>query len=400
MGWLVARLVLVLLGIAGALAFAEVALRITGLGRPGLYVYDAFRGWGLRPNAREWRGREGGSFVEVNRWGFRGPDRSIIKPPGAYRIAVLGDSFTEANQVDYAQTFCAVTERELRACQALSGRDVQVLDFAVDSYGTAQELITLEHQAEPFAPDAVVLAVFTGNDIRNNSVALEGDRCRPFYVFKNGELEPGGPFIDSPSFRRGCRLRFESRRFAVLNVIGSAHGVIMRVRRWFRRGPDSLKPARVTDGAEERGLDFAVYKPPASPVWQNAWKVTDGLLELANAETRRMGSRFFVLTLATPIQDTPDPAVLERIERRLGVPDLFYPDRHIKELGERDGFPVLNLAPTLERYAQTHHVYLHGFPNTRPGIGHWNAEGHRVAGELIANWLCENLTASPRVTAR
>src|SRR5260370_14672541 len=100
------------------------------------------------------------------------------------------------------------------------------MNFGVDSYGTAQELLTLRYLADKFSPDAVVLAVFTGNDIRNNSSVLEGDKCRPFFVLRSGELVPGGPFEDSSSYRLRCHLRFMSREFAVLNLIGSAQSVL------------------------------------------------------------------------------------------------------------------------------------------------------------------------------
>ena len=60
--------------------------------------------------------------------------------------------------------------------------------------------------------------------------------------------------------------------------------------------------------------------------------------------------------------------------------NLFYPDFRIKALGERRGFAVLNLAPPFQAYAESHHVFLHGFSNTRMGSGHWNENGHRYAG--------------------
>ena len=56
--------------------------------------------------------------------------------------------------------------------------------------------------------------------MRNNSVVLEGDKCRPFFVHRSGKLVLGGPFEDSSSFRTHCLLRFESRRSQVLNLIG------------------------------------------------------------------------------------------------------------------------------------------------------------------------------------
>ena len=43
---------------------------------------------------------------------------------------------------------------------------------------------------------------------------------------------------------------------------------------------------------------------------------------------------------------------------------------------------------TLERIAEARKVHFHGFENSGFGRGHWNAEGHRAAAELIAQRLC------------
>jgi hypothetical protein len=74
--------------------------------------------------------------------------------------------------------------------------------------------------------------------------------------------------------------------------------------------------------------------------------------------------------------------------REVGVADLFYPDRRIQALGEREGFVVLSLSRPFQAYADDRGVFLHGFENTALGKGHWNEAGHRLAGELIAKRLC------------
>jgi hypothetical protein len=383
-----ANLALALAGVLAALVLAEVVLRVGGFARPDLYTYDSWRGWALRAGAAGWQREEGDAFVSVNRYGFRGPPVTPAKPPGVFRIVVLGDSFTEAQQVDYDQTFCAVMQRSLGQCGAMRGRQVQVLDFGIDGYGTAQEYLTLRHYAWKFSPDAVVLAIFTGNDIRNNSVVLEGDKCRPFYAYRGNQLVLAGPFEDSTMFRLRCMGRFESRRSAALNLIGSLHSHIMDLRRRLHRGPHARRGPHT-----ERGLDSEIYSAPRSAVWRDAWAITEGEIEMINRKAAEHGAQFFAVTLANPIQDSPVPQERERYMKHLGVTDLFYPDFRIKALGERDDFPVLNLAPALQQYADSHHAFLHGFPNTRPGIGHWNAEGHRVAGQLIAGWICQYLAA-------
>jgi hypothetical protein len=102
---------------------------------------------------------------------------------------------------------------------------------------------------------------------------------------------------------------------------------------------------------------------------------------------------FLALTEDTGIQVWPLRTTREKFQKRLGVSDLFYPDRRIAELGQRDGFEVLTLAQPLQRYAEEHHVFLHGFKTGPKGFGHWNETGHAVAGHLIAQKLCAMIAA-------
>ena len=111
-----------------------------------------------------------------------------------------------------------------------------------------------------------------------------------------------------------------------------------------------------------------------------------------NDEVVQRHAIFLAVTEDTSIQVWPDPQTRKRFEQKLEVKDLFYPDRRISELGRRDQFEVLNLAPVLQSYAQRHHVFLHGFHNTPMGFGHWNEAGHEQAGRAIAEKLCNIIT--------
>ena len=356
----------------------------------------------LKPGAHGWQTSEGKAWLRINRWGYRGGDWPLAKQPRTFRIAVLGDSFTQAQQVAEDKTFCAVTERALDACPAFHGPRsrfdrAEVLNFGCDSYGTAQELITLERRVWKFAPDMVVLAIFTGNDIRNNSVVLEGDKCRPFYVVRGGAFALGGPFEDSFRFRAGCMMRFESRHIQVLNAAGRARSAI---RAWARsrRARGTTKPAHAS--LVEPGINDLIYRPPSDQVWQDAWDVTEREISEVHRECARHGVRFLALTLANPAQDNPDPSKRASYEKWLGVNDLDYPDRRIQQLGEREGFDVLSVAAPMREYAEAHHVALHGFSNTAPGKGHWNELGHQVAGDLIASHICAAIAAPSGKTPR
>jgi hypothetical protein len=384
-----AILSLIVFGVVAALIIADIGVRIANHWFPYFYCYDQYRGWGLAPGVSGHYDREGESFVRINHDGFRGPDYSKVKPPNTIRIAVLGDSYVEAIQVPENQTFTAVIKQQLGNCPELKGKRIETMNFGVDGYGTAQELFTLRRKVWQYSPDIVVLAIFLGNDIRNNSVALEGDQCRPFYTYRDGELTLTGPFEHSRSFRMWCMTRFDYRDGRLLGLLTNAWNIV-------RNPPHAPTP----EHPQERAINYNIYKPPADTAWKSAWRVTEGLVGEMHQEVARHHAMFLAVTEDTGIQVWPDPRVVASFEEKLGVPDLFYPDRRIAALGAHDGFDVLTLAPELQQYAQAHHVYLHGFKNTPMGFGHWNATGHRVAGELIAQKLCEMIAAGKCATCK
>jgi lysophospholipase L1-like esterase len=102
----------------------------------------------------------------TNSQGFRGQEEfATVKPPGVYRIIVLGDSVTLGHGVEDGETFAAVAQHELG-----QSRPVEVINMGVSGFGTAEELIQLQQTGPSYQPDLVVLAYFP-NDPYNNVVS-------------------------------------------------------------------------------------------------------------------------------------------------------------------------------------------------------------------------------------
>jgi hypothetical protein len=383
------RLLLSIASILLGLTVAEIGVRVAGIAPPEVRSYDPVRGWQLRPGTIGLQRSEGHSRVTINHGGFRGPEVPTAKPRGVLRIAVLGDSFTEAMHVPYEETFCAVIERALASCP-LGGRPAQVLDFGVSGYGTGQELLTLREQAFRYAPEVVILAFFAGNDVSDNSAALDseswlnGEKCRPHYAIGNGTLVEDDQFRERAAARWWCRSVFALNRIAIMDYVGEPAVLLQRI-------ASGSKPAAQIAG-HEPGLDDEIYGPPPDSRWRDAWTVTEDLVTAMSRDVKAHGARLVVVTLSTPMQVYPDAAYREAYLRGVGGTDLFYPEHRLDALGAREGFVVLNLAPSLQAYADRHHSFLHGFPNTGAGTGHWNELGHRMAGELIAQRLCSFLS--------
>jgi hypothetical protein len=141
-----------------------------------------------------------------------------------------------------------------------------------------------------------------------------------------------------------------------------------------------------------------IYRKPADKIWEEAWKVTDAVLLQMRDEVAAKGARLDVVVLSNDIQVYPDVAVRNKLAHHPGVEDVFYPDKRLASFCQSHDIPVLLLAQRFQKYADEHQVYLHGFRtlfrNTL-GSGHWNRNGHRLAGEMIAQWLCPQINKSP-----
>jgi hypothetical protein len=396
-----ARLLALLISTVLALLVAEVALRIAGVSYPNFYGPDPRRGWALLPGSAGWWTKEGRAWVRINGDGMRDEEHAVPKPPGTLRIAFLGDSCTESLQVPQEQTFWKLLEKDLAAqCPAMAavaGKKVEALDFGVSGYGTAQELLTLKDDVWKYQPDLVLLAFYTGNDVRNNWRSLELDGSRPYFV-----PQPDGSLVLDDSFRETSGYRL--RRTAPARVLYSIfnHVRLLQLGKQAKSALDgwigAWKASTVEKGTAEHelGLDNAVYAPPdpTHPDWQSAWAATEAMLKAARDEAAAHATPFGVVSLTTGMQVHPDPAVRREFMRKLGIGTLFYPDERLAAFGQKEGIPVLLLAPDLQRQAERGKVFFHGFPNTAPGEGHWNARGHAAAAAAMAGWVCRRITPS------
>ena len=132
------KLLLVLFGLLMGVFMCEVFLRVIGYSYPIFYTTDYYRGFALRPGMEGHYEREGESDVRINSDGLRDREHIKAKPADTVRIAVLGDSFSEAMHVPMEQTFWSLLERKLQECNAFPGKRVEVINFGVLGYGTAQ----------------------------------------------------------------------------------------------------------------------------------------------------------------------------------------------------------------------------------------------------------------------
>lgn len=124
--------------------------------------------------------------VKINSCGMRGPERRIAKPPGTFRIALLGDSFAFGWGVRQEEGFAQRLEDNLNRISR-GQPNFEILNLGVPGYSTFQEVAKFVETGLDFKPDAVVVFF------------IENDFGYPFYVH---DIHNPGSMLPALTFAR------------------------------------------------------------------------------------------------------------------------------------------------------------------------------------------------------
>lgn len=322
--------------------------------QPQFLSIDPIVGHRHRPNVVGYYTREGFAQVSINKHGFRDEEVSL-ENDHALRIAVLGDSYTEAFQVPLDKTFHGLLEEAY-------DESVEVLNFGVSGYGTAQELLAYREYVRSFEPDVVILAFNPGNDIKDNSRELAGGYPRPYYYLDDGQL------VLDDSFRQDKRQQrpgwiytlyyFLTDHFATFSLLDQLR---YRTRH---------QPAEPEDRSTR--LENTIYNP-VSPAQQDAWNVTETLVAKLEAEVQGDGARFVMFVL-----DTMPTSLITNGDPR-------YPEERLGRFCDNQSMSCIFMEPEATRRYKASGQTLHGFDGRTDG--HWNEFGHVIAYEILRDGL-------------
>lgn len=366
---------------AAFVLLGEMVLQILPLGKyqSGIFrQYDPVLGESLIPNVSVIHRR--GCFqglVQTNMWGFRDHERTLAKPAGTYRIALIGDSVVEAVHVQPNEVMNIQMEQMLRD---KGYSNVEVLAFGIGGIGTTQELLLYENKIRQFHPDVVVLT-FSDNDVMNNSSTLQPESYgihtwyAPYY-----NLGPNGELVFQP---------VESRTFNGLQTWVERHSRLFYYldRIWFKfdYAPHTWHGAPIY---------FGTYSSDPDPEWQKAWTVTTKVLARLGQEVTADGSKFQLL-LWPDFADI-DPGWRDRLQKQIGhVPDELVPSKfpeHVREAADKAGVPFATLAPYFETNRDANRLQWPYFSLTCDP--HFSPMGHKVAAAAILQKL-EQLSLLP-----
>lgn len=328
------------------------------------YEFDPFVGWKHVPDGTfEYRRPEFSTVFRTNAEGFRSSVEFASGDGGARVVAVIGDSFVQAIQVDEGRTFVKLAEAELRG----HGID-QVQNFGISDIGIVHYLQLFRHYVAPHRPEAVVVCIFSENDIRNSAPdpALH-EFLRPHYVYDEaGRILDVGPFTDEliEPYTGSVWRRTLGRRSALYRLL-----VISRERSKLTEGWVSPFP-----------VDARVLEVPRTAPFEDAWRHATWALSRLVAEIRAAGARPVVVLI--PSNWTTHEASWHRVAATYRDGGRLDRDRVARDLQQVVGELEVDYIDLTAVFRRAH---ARGEPPHFPGDRHLTPSGHRlVARELVA----------------
>ena len=368
---------------------------------PPLYIADPRVGTSLRPNlVSRFTRSDVDQVVVTNSHGFHDAEYPRAKPEGVKRVLILGDSFMEALQVDVEETFGQRLQEKLN--RRSPGSRIQIVNSGRSGRGTLEEYAVLRNIGFDFEPDLVIQA-FCMNDVHDDKMhaghLTYDDQGRPT-GFQTQGISPI-PLEIKALMHRSWMIHWSLSQLSI---------VYREARSWWSQSPWKV-PGPPPEATEIAGSPTSPRLPaapatravsatqaiPAAPeritnpedpfkiarpnytdeTWAD-WARTQDNLARMKAECEARGVEFMIMVIPLEAQysrrDTPAIRAwdLDGISDRAQIV--------LKEFGEREGIPVLDLLPAFS--AETAHLdYLEG---------HWNENGHEVASREAASFIFSN----------
>ncbi|MEP3276388.1 MAG: SGNH/GDSL hydrolase family protein [Stappiaceae bacterium] len=250
--------------------------------------------------------------------------------PGKEGVFVVGDSFVEAAQVDFDQTFHQLLANEL---------DAEIYNFGVSGSPLSQYQAYVEDLCRRFKPSTVVIPIIA-NDF-NQSMRSNARRAGFFHYDDTGALNPT-PYVIS-------------------NIRSAANASALARYAYFHLGIGNLIRSGLSDvgsavSKESADKDFSIHKMAADYFldhMSNTCLARDEILFVVDANRSESG-------------------IYKEGNR---VPYMKY----FIDSAERRGFRVVDLTPIMMKEFKKN-----GIRFEFPFDGHWDAAGHALVAKAVA----------------
>ena len=359
------------LGLCGLVLLAFTALLELGERSSGFFDLVTYSDANLlryRAGATIRWGREGYGVTNIGPYGMIG---STPQETGA-QILFLGDSLTEALQVNEDEKFTALTQQ--RYNRNWPQQQVTTLNFAMSGVSAVQHAADLAGLRRITQPRVVVVQV--GLDDFLPQAARTTSPTQPAFL-KDG---PDGnftlsraPFPDQNS--RSARLKQRLIQWRLYSVYAR---VSWRLQNFLRPG-NAPAEDNAPVPAVAPSLVAAGEKEP-----DERRRVMQFLLRRMKDECQAAGAQLVFLYISRIPQLQRGRILWDESE---AGPQVVAERELFLEVAREMNVPVWNPTARLRQFARETGRLPYGFANNRPGFGHLNQDGHSVMADFIVDEL-------------
>jgi len=341
-------------------------------------------------------------FFRTNSQGLRYQEIPLEKPAGSYRVFVAGDSFTEGQGVEEDQTFSSFLEKTFSA----AGRETRFINGGLADTGPYEYARIFFNFGLKYHPDALLICIFA-NDTRDtpskiNLSLLYNIKLNPagyrriLYLIWPRTFAAGKRIIGYMAWRKATHTRDFVKK--VVRKAEQRNIPAEDILAWKAKLPQQLVDAVNQGKLGGHGLASGLLRPHHwkecididSPEAEKRFQSMILILNEMVGYCRENEIDVAAVYIPSPFQYDPsvyDPKILNpyRISGALldkkWLTEKNRAEARIESWAGSAAVPFLDLTPALRQAVQKNGSLIY------PLDGHFTAQGQRVAGEIIAQWI-------------
>jgi hypothetical protein len=298
-------------------------------------------------------------LIEFSEDGMR---LDAFEGPALCTVGMFGDSLLEALQVGRNEDLSSLTEADLRE----NGYSVNFQNYGMGGYGTTAEFIRYNQLFEAGHKfDQVVLFFYPGNDVANNSRALNGGESGryPYFVIDSGQLRRDDSEGSGLRTDRMWVLReFLAKYSHLSNIVMNAD-------------------TRLVTLPKIRSSTMGAFDPNPDKSWRDAWEVTEKVLESWKQDLTNHGTKFVVVMLVTMGQLSGSINETDGLEEN-------YANERLRKFTTDHNIDYIDMLPIAKQYIRENNL---DFPYLSWQYdGHYSHLGHRLVSGALIEYFREN----------
>jgi hypothetical protein len=385
-----------------------------------------FLDWHINPPHLDVRHRSAEFDVRVvtNDQGLR--EQATIEPSSnVYRIVVVGDSMTFGWGVDASECFAKVMETRLTV--SLPHERIEVINMGRPGTSPIDYLHFVREYAVRLNPDLIVVGFLIGNDCplipppqQRDEATIQEVVARHTSTTPLSSVTRGLNrlflirLVAAGGYRNLARLRMlqdDSRRGALFGEINPLEPQVLEADIAHRPDRDSIErryEALSEIGLIERGRQWDInpwlihsammhpegvadalgLRAEILPAMQSEWTVCEGVLAAMSKSAERASSELLVLAIPCAYQVSPESVDFLAEMNCVAMPEMLTSrvvnDWLVQFCRNENVECVDPLSDLREAQRAGEGVYF-------AQDGHLNAAGHRIVGNVLAEWLTSSL---------